>query len=708
MKNSCLLYLLLLSCSSFAQTGYTHFQSYAQINTHYHRNDNKVMLSMGKDDDNRLVEYDLATHDFVYLNDSTAIFRMMLTNGDKGVAITLNNQLQYTADNWKTITPSAQTGISAAHKTSNGFLGIKEVDRFNGEFYHSIDGDTWTKVLEAATATQGNFSYKTVAATMEKIWVMPDPRKFYVSYDGGNSFEKKEPAGAPATFFTSFLPFDTLNGIGAATNGNLYRTRDGGNTWIQLTQQPTDQVKLIYTQHADSILAYHPVKGLVLSTDTCTTWTPVSYTTPPGFTSVANTWYGSGNYITYKATSEIYYADGINRPWKKLQTLVKANTCVSAKGNVMVVAGKGGSYAYSRNKGRTFVPCEQPLGSEDIFACEVVNDTLVLMADRKSNIFVSRDGGATWRKEFSNTFNYLGIKFRYSADLSKIVLRRAGQLLVSDDGGASWEGLGTIGGSFDATVTPSGKVLALVWYSDIMRISEMEPSGNRVDIKLLNENLTPMGIEMMDDNTGYCFGINSTTNEAHVFKTITGWSSFTFQGKFPVPAGSPIFHLPGGADTLFINFRNTSNSDASSNTVLQTFDGGKTWSANTITPTDDPSYKKKMQGIFFLNPREYVSVWDDYRIFLNTTSTDTTTNPGTFVSKVEPLLNVSIYPNPVNTVIHIHSDEAITGIELYDITGKKLQTGQERIIPVAELPAGIYYLKIMSGDRAAVKKILKH
>lgn len=702
MKRIVLFSLLLFTIRSGFSQGYTHFQSYALPNSYHHKNAGKVWLSMGNNSDQRILEYDLAMRDFIFLNDSVAAFRSMASDNNKGVAISQSFQVYYTSDNWKTASMSAQAGLTRAYKVAGGFIAMKELNKAEGDIYYTADGNTWTKVT---SVTGSNYSYRTVAVNSGKVWLIGNPADFQVSYDGGLTYVTRQSTGIPATTkLTNFFPFDSLNGIGEGDNATLYRTSNGGSTWTQLAKT---QIRMVLAR-IDSMLAYHPVDGLILSTDTGNTWTKVNHPTPAGFASEPNLWNASGKYMTTQNGNGFFYTDGMNRAWKMLKTELKANRSVAAKGRIVVIGGQNGFYAYSHNQGRTFVPGENPLGNQDLFACEVVNDTLVLMADRQSNIFVSGDGGVSWRKAYSNTFNYIGVKFRYSSDLSRIILRRFGQLMFSNDKGNSWDVLGSVGGSFDATVTPSGKILMATWYSNTMQINEMKTDGNRQEIKLLNEDLTPMGIEMIDDNTGYCFGTKSNPPEVYVYKTTDGWNNFTLQGKFTTPAGSPIFHIPGGPDTLFINFRNTSNADASLNTIYRTFDGGKTWNTDTIIPTDAPAnYKERMQSICFFNPREYISLWDDNRVFMNKLASDTGSNPGTFVSRIDKRLQAVIYPNPANDVLHIECPSEISSAELYDMAGRKVWSGREQVIPVAEIPKGIYYLRVRSGEKSMIGKVVK-
>ncbi|MEO6167502.1 MAG: lamin tail domain-containing protein [Chitinophagales bacterium] len=80
------------------------------------------------------------------------------------------------------------------------------------------------------------------------------------------------------------------------------------------------------------------------------------------------------------------------------------------------------------------------------------------------------------------------------------------------------------------------------------------------------------------------------------------------------------------------------------------------------------------------------------------------------VTPVNP--SVSVYPNPVMDVLHIESPNLINEIHLENILGREVMqlfsTGREQIaLNLKEIPAGIYFLKIYSGNSIEVREVVK-
>lgn len=76
-------------------------------------------------------------------------------------------------------------------------------------------------------------------------------------------------------------------------------------------------------------------------------------------------------------------------------------------------------------------------------------------------------------------------------------------------------------------------------------------------------------------------------------------------------------------------------------------------------------------------------------------------------------LDVKLYPNPVQNVLHINTGNTeLKAVEVYDMVGKKVMslTSSETVIDIdsQELAKGIYILRIQSGnDKAAITRFLK-
>src|SRR5690554_2106652 len=72
------------------------------------------------------------------------------------------------------------------------------------------------------------------------------------------------------------------------------------------------------------------------------------------------------------------------------------------------------------------------------------------------------------------------------------------------------------------------------------------------------------------------------------------------------------------------------------------------------------------------------------------------------------LEEVKIYPNPVNDLLQIQSDQEIVGIALYSLTGQKLQTWENQDdINLSSYASGIYFVKVETSVGIKTTKIIK-
>ena len=69
------------------------------------------------------------------------------------------------------------------------------------------------------------------------------------------------------------------------------------------------------------------------------------------------------------------------------------------------------------------------------------------------------------------------------------------------------------------------------------------------------------------------------------------------------------------------------------------------------------------------------------------------------------LQNFSIYPNPVNDILHIKTDKKVDRVTIFDCNGRKVLEGSEKILNVGNLPTGIYFVRIFSEGKIAIKKL---
>lgn len=68
---------------------------------------------------------------------------------------------------------------------------------------------------------------------------------------------------------------------------------------------------------------------------------------------------------------------------------------------------------------------------------------------------------------------------------------------------------------------------------------------------------------------------------------------------------------------------------------------------------------------------------------------------------------LSIYPNPVKNTTSIQYNSTIDSLELYDITGKLVQTFYSKQLNLEHLNSGVYLAKIKKNNTSIIKKIVK-
>ena len=95
---------------------------------------------------------------------------------------------------------------------------------------------------------------------------------------------------------------------------------------------------------------------------------------------------------------------------------------------------------------------------------------------------------------------------------------------------------------------------------------------------------------------------------------------------------------------------------------------------------------------------------------------DSTTQTGPFlISAYDPTLGIeeahidgfSMYPNPVEDMLHVHANDAIQNIEIYNLLGQKVMDTQQMDIDVSSLTSGTYMLKVKTARQSGSYKLIK-
>lgn len=83
--------------------------------------------------------------------------------------------------------------------------------------------------------------------------------------------------------------------------------------------------------------------------------------------------------------------------------------------------------------------------------------------------------------------------------------------------------------------------------------------------------------------------------------------------------------------------------------------------------------------------------------------------PTNIATSAEPTPEVSIYPNPAQTVFHINLPSALPAtIELINIIGNRvIKTSNLSTIDISNIPSGVYFCSIRQGTKHYIKKLIK-
>ena len=74
--------------------------------------------------------------------------------------------------------------------------------------------------------------------------------------------------------------------------------------------------------------------------------------------------------------------------------------------------------------------------------------------------------------------------------------------------------------------------------------------------------------------------------------------------------------------------------------------------------------------------------------------------------------SINIYPNPAKDIIHVRtSGESISGLELYDmqmrLLSKQMVNSPQAQLNISSVPAGIYFIRVATGQKVYVERIIK-
>jgi photosystem II stability/assembly factor-like uncharacterized protein len=365
--------------------------------------------------------------------------------------------------------------------------------------------------------------------------------------------------------------------------------------------------------------------------------------------------------------------------------------------NIGWTVGVGGLIKKTTNGGSTWVSQNSGV-TTDLIDIAFSDANTGYISGRSGKVLKTTDAGATWT----------GLPSGVTADLTKIFINGNdiyidgynGLIIKSSNAGVSW------------IVLSSGSTAYLYGNYFISPTTGYAVGSNGTIIKTTNagsnwSSLTSgttfqlQSVFFTDVNNGYITGGDISGNTGIILKTIDGgatWTNQTFPNnyfgtiRFLTPS---IGYVAGGSIT------------ANTSTILKTMDGGVNWIVQ-------PSSSSRQFGAFF------PGFGTGYTCGLNGTVLKTTgINIG--INEIEDAyVTLETFPNPFEHSLSVKFNLAkgiSVAFELTDITGRvfkvispfvyRVGTHELSISELSDLPAGIYFLNLITEDGKETRKIVK-
>ncbi len=317
----------------------------------------------------------------------------------------------------------------------------------------------------------------------------------------------------------------------------------------------------------------------------------------------------------------------------------------------------------------------------DIF---FVSDSVVYMSGNEGIIIRSYDGGLNWETMTTDTKEQLwGIHF-ISAKIG-IAVGSNGKIIYSNNGGRNWEDVspGKSNLLYDVTFNAEGVGFAsgsnILWRSDDGGLSWNEV----IDFPYESPADWIRSITFINEKLGF-----ACADIGRIYRTTDGGDTWS---RMNSPTQEPLFEVDFIDDKngMIVGFTGT---------ILHTKDGGENW-----TILSSPLGKEHNYSLDYIDADHAFACthFGSIIILKNSVNTNQLNNDLTF----------EITPNPANDYIRIQTNITdLIQIKIISSQGQSIiqkQIYKNEIIPIDNLPSGLYLLQIHSENDISSKYFFK-
>lgn len=560
--------------------------------------------------------------------------------------------------------------------------------------------------------------------------------KIWKTTDGGNSWTTQGTAGANYLKKTYFINENTGFAYGGPTYSEVIKTTNGGGSWQQVSQESYIAYSMCFIDAATGV--YGCSDGRVYRTvDGGNTWNFALSPSSLDITSIhfinATTGFGFGTGSVYIKSTDA------GQTWDEFPIGVGSinqyfDADLTPNGNLHAV-GTYGAMIRSTNLGISFV--SQPFVTEhSITDIEFLNVSTgyAVAGFGDGDILKTTDAGETWVSQTSSyTLPLYGISFT-GAETGYL----AGSINIkkTTNGGLNWADVytSTTNEIFgDIYFTNSNTGYAVGSYARLLKTTNAGATWSSSTIPGSGTFLN--SIFFINENTGFAAGDNKAhkTTDAgvtwQVLNVTGGFASFnniffTDANTGFISSGTGIFKsIDGGASWSqlttpsggynCVQFRNNFGyAVGGSGKIIKSADGGSNWiSQPTVT-------ENSLYALYF-NSDDFVYAGGVRGTLIKTIPAELLLTPVSGVNSSPKSFSLGQnYPNPFNPSTNIKFNipaSGIVNISVFDITGRKvselvnsvLSAGSHEVSwNAAGLSSGVYFYTLKTAEVTETKKML--
>ena len=539
---------------------------------------------------------------------------------------------------------------------------------------------------------------------------------------------------------------DSLNGwvcgfFGSNYIGRVYKTEDGGNTWVVKLEIPITfsfTGLYFYNQAYGWVTGFYPGDNRVYyTTDGGNSWNNISIPYIPldiFFVDSLTGWIVGGSYKDGRVLRSDngginWYEQQIPPPYPRCNTIYAIN-----RNEAWIGCGENGMILYTNNGGNSWyilIGGTERLGS----ICAV--NPLKIWTTGSNTILHSMDGGGSWNYQDIGRTNATLLDIFFIDSLNGVCVGTSGTFYITNNGGYTW--LYKNPGIYDwytcYFLTPlKGWIGGSSSSSPLGGIKYTNDGGNTW-IEVLWGNIHVNEITFLNDTSGWACGVEYPTGFGLIAKTKNGinWDTIVIpnSNRFTsidfvsenigwvvgdngtiyktVDGGQNWFSLSNdtlGTENLWeIDFLDSLNGwIISTNKIFTTQDGGETWR----TEKKLPSTTSASRGLSISHDNSCVWACMSDGIILKR---EIEVEKREYIQN-KNIFDILLFPTFCSSYLYIKSDRKALA-KLIDISGREIKRiflipGISRV-PIVELKSGIYFLKINYFDYHTFKtyKFLK-